>query len=123
MSMEPRGPGWWRASDGRWYPPQPRPAYPPQPFGAGPPVPQKKRGNHGVLIAVLIVVAVVLGGGVLGVYLVYRTVSSSVSNVVGGGQLDCPSSAEISTLGGSGVSGPSGENRFVKRGCNHLTRG
>ena len=131
MSMEPRGPGWWRASDGRWYPPQPRPPYPPQPppayspqpFGAGPPVPQKKRGNHGVLIAVLIVVAVVVGGGVLGVYLVYRTVSSSVSNVVGGGQLDCPSAAEISTLVGSEVNGPSGGNMVVASGCYYLPKG
>src|SRR5690349_18488675 len=106
--MEPRGPGWWQASDGRWYPPQARPAYPPQPFGAGPPVPQKKSSNHGVLIAVLIVVAVVLGGGALGAYFVYRTVSNSVSNVVGGGDLNCPSAEDISTLVGSEVNGPTG---------------
>jgi hypothetical protein len=34
MSQQPQGPGWWRASDGRWYPPQPPqpgPPYPPQP--------------------------------------------------------------------------------------------
>jgi hypothetical protein len=131
MSMQPRGPGWWRASDGRWYPPQPRPpyppqprpAYPPQPFGAGPPAPQKKRGNRGVLIAVLIVVAVVLGGGALGVYLVYRTVSTSVSNVVGGGDLDCPSAADISTLVGSEVNGPTGGNMVVAKGCYYLPKG
>ena len=23
MSTQPQGPGWWQASDGRWYPPQP----------------------------------------------------------------------------------------------------
>lgn len=23
MSSTPQGPGWWQASDGRWYPPQP----------------------------------------------------------------------------------------------------
>jgi hypothetical protein len=121
MSMQPQGPGWWRASDGRWYPPQPRqtyppqprPAYPPQPFGAGPPVPQKKSGGHGVLIAVLIVVAVVLVAGVLSVYFVYRTVSNSVSDVVGGGELNCPSAADISTLVGSEVNGPTGGNMVV----------
>jgi hypothetical protein len=86
-------------------------------------VPQKKRGNPGVLIAVLIVVAVVLGGGALGAYLVYRKVSSSVSNVVGGGQLDCPSAAEISTLVGSEVSGPSGGNMVVASGCYYLPKG
>lgn len=123
MSTQPRGPGWWRASDGRWYPPQPRPAYPPQPHGAGPPVPQKKRGNHGVLIAVLIVVAVVLGGGAVGAYLVFRTVSNSVSNVVGGGELNCPSAADISTLVGSEVNGPSGGNMVVASGCYYLPKG
>ncbi len=115
MSMQPQGPGWWRASDGRWYPPQP--------FGAGPVVPQKKRGSHGVLIAVLIVVALVVGGGVLGVYLVYKTVSSSVSNVVGGGELDCPSAVDISALVGSEVSGPSGGNMVVASGCYYLPKG
>ena len=123
MSMQPQGPGWWRASDGRWYPPQPRPAYPPQPFGAGPPVPQKKSGGHGVLIAVLIVVAVVLGVGVLGVYFVYRTVSNSVSDAVGGGELNCPSAADISTLVGSEVNGPTGGNIVVASGCYYLPKG
>lgn len=123
MSMQPRGPGWWRASDGRWYPPQPRPAYPTQSFGAGPPTPQKKRGGNGVLIAVLAVVAVVLIAGVLGVYFVFRTVSDSVSDVVGGGDLDCPSAADISTLVGSEVTGPTGGNMVVAKGCYYLPKG
>jgi hypothetical protein len=131
MSMEPRGPGWWRASDGRWYPPQAPPAYPPQapparppqPIGAGPPAPHKKSGGHGVLIAVLIVVAVVVGGGVLGVYFVYRTVSNSVSNVVGGGELNCPSAEDISTLVGSEVNDPTGGNIIVASGCYYLPKG
>jgi hypothetical protein len=121
--MQPGGPGWWRASDGRWYPPQLRPAYPPQPFGAGPPVPQKKPGNHGVLIAVLIVVAVVLIAGVLGVYFLFRTVSNTVSDAVGGGELDCPSAADISTLVGSEVNGPTGGNVVVASGCYYLPKG
>lgn len=25
MSDAPQGPGWWQASDGKWYPPQPTP--------------------------------------------------------------------------------------------------
>ena len=31
MSDTPQGPGWWEASDGRWYPPQPAPQAPAQP--------------------------------------------------------------------------------------------
>ena len=123
MSMQPQGPGWWRASDGRWYPPQPRPAYPPQQFHAGPPAPQKKRGGHGVLIAVLAVVGVILVAGVLGVYFVFRTVSNTVSDAVGGGALDCPSAAEISTFVGSEVNGPTGGNMVVASGCYYLPKG
>jgi len=75
------------------------------------------------LIAVLVVIAVVVGGGVLGVYLVYRTVSNSVSNVVGGGDLTCPSAEDISTLVGSEVNGPTGGNIIVASGCYYLPKG
>lgn len=37
MSDQSQGPGWWMASDGRWYPPQPDPG---QPTGPQPPVTQ-----------------------------------------------------------------------------------
>lgn len=43
MSEQSQGPGWWQASDGRWYPPEQAPAElqqqppPTQPFGATPP--------------------------------------------------------------------------------------
>ena len=36
MSQQPQGPGWWQASDGRWYPPQPPPQFGPP----GAPYPQ-----------------------------------------------------------------------------------
>src|SRR3954470_6575757 len=115
MSMQPQGPGWWRASDGRWYPPQP--------FGTAAVASPKKRGNHGVLIAVLIVVAVVFIGGALGVYFLYRTAANTVSNVVGGGGLNCPSAADISTLVGSEVNGPTDGNMVVASGCYYLPKG
>lgn len=42
MSMSSQGPGWWQASDGRWYPPEQHPdavaASSPQPDAPGPPV-------------------------------------------------------------------------------------
>lgn len=122
MSMQPQGPGWWRASDGRWYPPQPRPTYPPQSFGAVPPASQKKSGR-GVLLAVLAVVGVVLVAGVLGVYFLYRTATDAVSDVVGGGNLKCPSAADISSLVGSEVGEPTGGNMVVASGCYYLPKG
>lgn len=33
MSDAPQGPGWWQASDGKWYPPSAPPAYAPPPYG------------------------------------------------------------------------------------------
>ena len=35
MSDAAQGPGWWMASDGRWYPPHLHPSLPPPPPGAG----------------------------------------------------------------------------------------
>ena len=35
MSEVRQGPGWWLASDGKWYPPESRPAPPPPPQDAG----------------------------------------------------------------------------------------
>ena len=79
MSDVSQGPGWWQASDGKWYPPQPAaPAPPPPPpppvYGQAPPPapapqwtppPAKKGGNKGCLIA-LGVVGVLLVLGIIG---------------------------------------------------------
>jgi len=49
MSSVPQGPGWWQASDGRWYPPQP-PTFPPVAPQYQPPVPggyQVYQGGYG----------------------------------------------------------------------------
>lgn len=84
MSDTPQGPGWWLASDGKWYPPQPTapppaptapiaPAVPPAGYGPPPqpnlppppgygafPVSQVKSGMSGCLKAFLIVLAIVV---------------------------------------------------------------
>lgn len=39
MSQTPAGPGWWQASDGRWYPPESHPSVQPQPPTQQPPQP------------------------------------------------------------------------------------
>lgn len=53
MSEQSGGPGWWLASDGKWYPPQPG-AVPP------PPVEQKQRPGCWKIGAIVAVVLVVL---------------------------------------------------------------
>ena len=64
MSDTSQGAGWWLASDGKWYPPQPpAPAPPPPPVGR----PQRKRpgclaiiGGAAVLLVLLVIVIVIV---------------------------------------------------------------
>ncbi len=79
LSQVPQGPGWWQASDGRWYPPQAAPAgapvppagptygYPPPgwvapPRPAGPPPGWVAPTTSGLAIASLVLAIVWLGG-------------------------------------------------------------
>jgi hypothetical protein len=54
------GPGWWQASDGMWYPPQPG-ATPPPTYGYGYGSPPFERKTNGLAIWALVLV-IVLGG-------------------------------------------------------------
>jgi hypothetical protein len=87
-----QGPGWWQASDGKWYPPQQAPTAappPPQPqappaYGQPPtpqwtPPPAKKGGNKGCLIA-LAVVGVVLVLGIVATVVVIAAVRDEVDD-------------------------------------------
>jgi hypothetical protein len=56
MSDGPRGPGWWQASDGRWYPPEAAPAY-----RVPPPA---RPGMNGCLVALIVVLVL---GTVVGI--------------------------------------------------------
>lgn len=57
MSDHPRGPDWWQASDGMWYPPQGPTAPQPQTYWPSEPPPQPK--SKGPLIAILVALAAV----------------------------------------------------------------
>ena len=65
----------------------------------------------------------VLGGGAVGAYFVYRAVSGSVSGVIGGAQMNCPTAEDISSLVGSEVTGPTRANVIVASGCNYSAKG
>ncbi len=45
MSDSSQGPGWWQASDGRWYPPEQRSQPAPSPGGGGYPAPGPSGGG------------------------------------------------------------------------------
>jgi len=139
MSQQPQGPGWWQASDGRWYPPQPQqyppqqypaqqPTYQPQPqyqpqyqqqFGPGPtPPPPRRSSNRGCLIAAVIVGVLVLAGVGFGAWALYR-VGSAVSGVTSGAAAECPTESEVSTIVGSPVKKIAGVSVVVATGCGY----
>jgi len=106
MSEQPQGPGWWLASDGRYYPPQQQPGYPPpqpqyppqqptyppqqpgypaQPYRA--PAPQPARRGGGCLKTALVVFVVLIVVFVVGGYFAVRWLGEKGGDLVGVG--DC----------------------------------
>ena len=60
MSDQSQGPGWWLASDGRWYPPDQAPAVPPPESWAPPPAgPPRSGRSTGAVMAIAAVVGLV----------------------------------------------------------------
>ena len=98
MSDTAQGPGWWQASDGKWYPPEQAPGYaaPPPPPGAGAPAfgpppgygtpppmayaPAPASGMSGCLKAFLIVLAIVGVLSVVGVIVAVTVVDDAVDD-------------------------------------------
>ena len=75
MSDTQQGPDWWKASDGRWYPPQP--AVPAKPA---------KTSNKGCLVAALVVLgllAVLVVGGVVAVLVLGNATFNRIDRVEG----------------------------------------
>ena len=128
MSQQPQGPGWWQASDGRWYPPQP----PPQPGPPNVPYQQymqqpapasERRGTAAASSPLIVTVAVlVVGAGIAGYY-VYRGVSA-VKEIAGGaapfGEAHCPTEQDVSSTVGSPVTLVVSGNVVVASGCSYL---
>lgn len=104
MSETPQGPGWWQASDGKWYPPHTHPNYRPaagqpmMPPGSAPPgsvppgsvppgsLPVKSGGvPKGLIIAGIIVLVVVVAGFAAVTY-VTGLVGDKIGGAIGG---DC----------------------------------
>ena len=65
MSDQSQGPGWWLASDGRWYPPEQHPSAPPAAQRGQPSHPTGGRGSLGRYL-VCAVISLLLIGGVAG---------------------------------------------------------
>lgn len=87
MSSTPQGPGWWQASDGRWYPPPAQPGAPHQHFAPGAKghgftgPPPKKSGAGKVLLVLGVVLVLAVVGGAVAVSMLLNRVTE---NVIGG---------------------------------------
>lgn len=98
-------PGWYRASDGRWYPP-PAPQYgapqygSPQ-FGTPPPAPRRRGPGRAVVVVAAVVVAlVVLGGIALNRWV--TGIGESIGGLAGGTGCDAVATDAVDgALGGS----------------------
>ena len=103
---KPPAPGWWLASDGNWYPPQPQ-------------VQAAPKSNRGCLIALLIVGSTLLVGGVLVTYAIWR-VAETVKDVAEGvtvGDVECPTEDDISDIVGHRVDLATSGDLVVASGC------
>ncbi|MEJ3657488.1 hypothetical protein WEH80_31450 [Actinomycetes bacterium KLBMP 9759] len=129
MHPQSPGPGWWQASDGRWYPPQPQQQYAQQQYAQqqhpqqfppqGPP--PGRSGNRGCLVAALVTVGLLLVGGGVAVFFVVQAaqrVSESLGDgIIGSAPQNCPTAAEISTAVGSQVQEAVGGTLIGTTGC------
>ena len=122
----PPSPGWWLASDGRWYPPQP-PApgwwlasdgrwYPPQQptYGPPPPAPAQQKSNKGCLTVVAIVGVFLLLCGGAATFVVVK-----VLDEVNVGDVECPSEGDVSDLIGYDVDLDASDNFVIVGSCTY----
>jgi hypothetical protein len=82
MSDQQQGPGWWLASDGKWYPPDQAPPLPPAETWASPPPGPPPRSGMSTGAIVALVVTIVVGSLALliGAAVLLGTSSSSSSS-------------------------------------------
>ncbi len=120
----PPSPGWWRASDGNWYPPQPPSPgwwlasdgrwYPPQQptYGGPPPVPPKQGRGCLFVLAIVGVFVLLCGGG--SAFVIWKVVDK-----VNVGDIECPSEGDVSDLIGYDVDLDSSDSFVIVGGCTY----
>ncbi|WP_109508245.1 cysteine-rich/transmembrane domain-containing protein [Nocardioides speluncae] len=116
MNQQPPQPGWWQASDGRWYPPQP----PQQGYGApvmqaGPP--RRSRSGSGCLVGCLVALVVVVAVGAAAAFFAYRFVVDTADKLMS--DVECPSASTVSDIVGSEVKTVAEGTIFVASGCSY----
>jgi hypothetical protein len=124
----PPGPGWWLASDGRWYPPESAPQAqqpPPQQPPWQPPPQAAKKSGKGCLVALGIVGVVMLLIAGLFFFVVWK-VFDTVEDVADGitvGDVECPTADDVSDIIGYDVELAASGSVIVASGCNYTSSG
>lgn len=136
----PPGPGWWLASDGRWYPPESAPGYQaPQPPQAQHPVaqaqpaqqwqppPQASRGKSGKGCLIALAIVGVIGAVIVALvaFAIYKF-ADTVEDVADGitvGDIECPTGDEVSDIIGYDVQLVASGNIIVAEGCSYTSEG
>lgn len=124
------GPGWWLASDGRWYPPQQAPAPAPTPAPAYPtpyqtPVPPPSKSGKGCLVVLAVIGVIMLLIAALVAVALWKF-ASTVKDVTDGvtvGEVQCPTEEKVSDLVGQPVDLVLSGNVVVASGCNYSSGG
>lgn len=122
----PPGPGWWLASDGRWYPPESA-AQPQQTAPAWQPPPQAAptKSGKGCLVALAIVGVIgllIAGLFLFAVWKVFDTVED-VADGITVGDVECPTADDVSDIIGHDVELAASGSIIVASGCNYTSSG
>ncbi len=117
--QQPPAPGWWLASDGNWYPPQP-----PQPaYGAPQAPPVQAKSNRGCLIGLAIAGALLVSCGGAVAFAIWKfadTVEDAVDGVTVG-EVECPTADDISDIVGYDVNLATSGSIVVASGCGYTS--
>jgi hypothetical protein len=90
MSDQPPGPGWWKASDGNWYPPQAQGQTP----GMPPPASKAGKGCLYVAIGVFVVFALIAVVAIVAIVFLGTTTTNKLSKI--GEELSAPATVDPS---------------------------
>src|SRR5688572_21074630 len=101
MSDASQGPGWWRASDDKWYPPELAPSVAAVP--TAPAAPATPPSSKGCLIAALVVFGLIALVGIAAIVAINYFADDVVDEAFGGGPCPFLSDDEAAAALGDGV--------------------
>lgn len=119
------GPGWWLASDGRWYPPESAAQPQAAPAWQPPPLPAPRKSGKGCLIALAVGGVVMLILAALFFFVVWKVVDTvdKVADGITVGDVECPTADDVSEIIGYDVELAASGSIIVASGCNYTSSG